>query len=75
MTPQANILSGMMAYSSKELGVCVNPFYGADEEKIKRDLEYAKEIYIGVFKQFIAAWVVAGDKKHPPPKHWEILVV
>lgn len=43
------ILFGIIAFSTKEAILNMNPFYGRSEIDIKKNKKYAKEIYSKVF--------------------------
>jgi len=55
--------------------VSINPFFGASEDFVRSNIDEAKIVYDDVFKQFIGAWFVVGDKSVPPPLSWKVFEV
>ena len=75
ITPQFYILTSMKSCISSNNEVVVNPFYGATHSKVLDNFDRAKDVYGNVFKAFIAAWLVHGDRSNIPPSSWQILEI
>lgn len=75
MTPQVNILLTMMSGQKENGGLVINPFFNRTEEEIKSNFDYACEVYKDVFRRFISAWFLNGDRNLVPPLSWENLKI
>lgn len=75
MTPQVQILTTIASRYSRDGMVSINPFFGASEDFVRSNIDEAKIVYDDVFKQFIGAWFVVGDKSVPPPLSWKVFEV
>lgn len=70
MSEQIRILTEMK-FGQKENGdIILNPFYGSNDEKVKRNISYAEKTYKDVFRRFIYVWYLSGIKS-VPPRDWE----
>ena|SRR3990167_2171109 len=59
MTPQFKILTGHLAYWTKEGYLNHNPFMGASLEEVKVNFDEAKRVYDNIFRfGFIPAWIM-----------------
>ena len=66
-----NILLTMKTGQRENGEIFINPFFMASEEKIKINFNVAKNIYKDIFRKFITAWFLYGDKNNVPPCNWE----
>jgi hypothetical protein len=78
MTPQFNILTGLLSGMEDDGGLVLNYFHKASEDFVRENLSAAKEMYKKVFKVFLSAWYdsyTKGEIKHVPPPEWENLEI
>jgi len=68
----------MEAGEDSEGNIIVNPFYKRSRDEIIKNLDYAKEVYISVFRIFKTTWFylyLKGINKLELPLEWETLEI
>jgi hypothetical protein len=75
MTPQFNILTGLAGYYDEEKGLCMNPFYRATLEYVKKHIDKAQALYPRLFLHFVEFWHISRLEVPAPPVEWATLVI